>query len=248
MRNNKNKKKTVLKDKNLISITFFSDTHTLHEKVRFSKTGSDILVCCGDISNVGKIPDIINFAKWLDKQKQFKHKVVIAGNHDFCFENENKEKAEKIISNVATYLNDSGAKILGLNFWGSPITPFYNRWAFNRDKGTIKAHWDLIPKDTDILVTHGPPKGILDKVLPLKYQIGLSSEFIITTPSREGCPFLLDKVKEVKPKIHAFGHIHEDYGIKKTKDTTFINASSLDRSYTYKNKPITINIEKERNN
>jgi hypothetical protein len=57
------------------------------------------------------------------------------------------------------YLNDSGVEIDGLKFWGSPVQPYFHNWAFNRIGDDICKHWELIPLDTDILITHGPVKG-----------------------------------------------------------------------------------------
>jgi Icc-related predicted phosphoesterase len=126
-------------------------------------------------------------------------------------------------------LNDSGITIEGIKFWGSPITPWFHDWAYNRFGFEIKEHWDLIPSDTDILITHGPPFGVLDTVIRGNENVG--------------CEFLMNRIKEINPKIHAFGHIHEADGIWETPKTLFINASSLSVRYEYTNKPIVINYE-----
>tara|TARA_Y100000296_G_C5174834_1_gene259491 strand:- start:2061 stop:2591 length:531 start_codon:yes stop_codon:yes gene_type:complete len=56
------------------------------------------------------------------------------------------------------YLNDSSITIDGIKFWGSPIQPWFHDWAFNRKRGNeIRKHWELIPTNTDVLLTHGPP-------------------------------------------------------------------------------------------
>jgi Icc-related predicted phosphoesterase len=124
------------------------------------------------------------------------------------------------------YLNDNGISLKGIKFWGSPIQPAYNNWAFNRQRGeAINRHWKLISSKTDILITHGPPFGILDKT---------------NSEENTGCQDLLKKVKEIKPKYHLFGHIHEAYGIWKDENTTFINASLLDHRYKLTNVPIYI--------
>src|SRR5690606_9104680 len=111
--------------------------------------------------------------------------------------------------------------------WGSPITPYFHNWAFNRKRGAkIKAHWDLIPDDTDILITHGPPFGILDETVYSK---------------RTGCEELLLRVYQVQPKYHIFGHIHEDYGMLAKRETTFVNASVLDDRYELVNDAMILN-------
>jgi len=115
---------------------------------------------------------------------------------------------------------------------GSPITPWFNNWAFNRERGAeIKLHWDLIPIETDILITHGPPFGIVDETVYSK---------------RTGCEELLLNVYQVKPRLHVFGHIHKDYGQYTNGDTTFVNASVLDDHYQLVYHPVVINLDENR--
>jgi Icc-related predicted phosphoesterase len=140
--------------------------------------------------------------------------VFIAGNHDFFFEEAPLSEINALIPNNVIYLNDSGVHIEGIKIWGSPVQPRFYDWAFNRDRGEhIKKHWDLIPKGTDILITHGPAYGILDLTMDMR---------------QVGCEELRKKVEEIKPKYHVFGHIHESHGIKTEEGTVFINAS-IDR-------------------
>jgi len=132
-------------------------------------------------------------------------------------EDDRKEVAEQYLADKdIIYLNDTGTTIEGLKIWGSPVQPEFFNWAFNRERGEdICKHWDLIPDDTDILITHGPAFGILDRVLEGEYV---------------GCSDLLKKIKQIKPKIHAFGHIHEAYGQCEEDGTTFINACNVNRN------------------
>ncbi len=210
-----------------MKIVFISDTHQKHEDIPMPI--GDCLVHCGDFTNKGGLNEVIHFTSWLKKQ-DYAHKIIIAGNHDLSFENrKKKEQAEGLIQEAgAFYLNDSGIELEGLKFWGSPIQPSFNNWAFNRARGqTIKKHWDLIPDNTDILITHGPPFNILD---------------LLYFGENFGCQDLLNKIKSIRPRIHAFGHIHEAYGIEEKDGTLFINASNLNRQYVYANPPITIDI------
>lgn len=136
-------------------------------------------------------------------------------------------------------LIDSGCKYKGVKFWGSPITPRFNDWAFNRSIikehsskkfPYIEKHWKKIPKDVDVLITHGPPIGIMDIS---KYG-----------GHRCGCPHLRKYVEEIKPKYHIFGHIHEGRGVLKEGSVVFINASSLDHHYSpYLDKAISFELE-----
>ena len=205
-----------------MKLVFLSDTHCKHNKIKVPE--GDCFIFCGDMSYRGDIQEINDFVFFL-KKLSHKHKIVIAGNHDFCFEDERRVQAEELIKSAgAEYLNDSGIEIEGIQFWGSPIQPYFFNWAFNRQRGEdIKKHWDFIPLETEVLITHGPPKGILDR----------------TKNNEEvGCEELLKKVMKVKPKIHAFGHIHEGYGMIQKEGTTFINASSLNFRYQYTNPPV----------
>lgn len=204
-------------------IVCISDTHGQHRSLNLPE--GDILIHAGDISRVGKLNEIIEFNSWLGTLN-YKHKIIIAGNHDFIFENE-YNLAKSLITN-AIYLEDSGVEIEGIKFWGSPVSPRFYDWAFNRDRGEdIKKHWDKIPKNIDVLITHGPPYGVLDKTV--------SGENV-------GCEDLLSKIQEIKPKFSIFGHIHEGYGIFKDKGITFINACSLNERYKIKNEPIVFEI------
>lgn len=225
-----------------MKIVCISDTHNKHKQISLDE--GDILIHAGDATGRGQSGEILPFLYWFSEQK-FKHKVLIAGNHDFGFEREPSRYEELCIQLGITYLNDSGANIEGLNIWGSPVQPEFFNWAFNRRieeklpdsydpfhsyekiHPFIKPHWDLIPDNTDILITHGPPLGIMDEV-PRNFKQTMLSV---------GCPHLLDAINRVKPKIHIFGHIHEQHGIFKTKETVFVNAAQLDDSYLVAYKP-----------
>ena len=210
-----------------MKITFISDTHGQQEELHLIK--GDILVHCGDICNRGSEFEVLQFINWF-REQPFKHKIFIAGNHDWFLEKLEKDYFEKILPSDIIYLNDSGICIEGINFWGSPIQPTFFNWAFNRERGdVINKHWQLIPKNTDILITHGPPFNVLDK----------------TTDGRNvGCEDLMLKISEIKPSIHAFGHIHEAYGIYETNEIKFINASVLDIRYQLTNEPIIIDYKR----
>ncbi len=207
-----------------MTITTLSDTHGLHRRIKDIPL-ADIIIHAGDISNIGEEHQVIDFLNWF-ADLPHQHKIFIAGNHDFFFERESKKYIEKIIPSNIIYLNDSSCTIDSINIYGSPITPRFYDWAFNRDRGkNIQQHWKLIPTDTDILITHGPPFGKLDAT---------------TNNLRTGCEDLLKVVEKIKPKYHIFGHIHEAYGMTYNEHTTFINASILDEHYRIKNKPFFI--------
>lgn len=200
-----------------------SDTHSKHELVDIPE--GDILLHAGDFTKRGSLEDVNSFNDWLGTLPHSK-KIIIAGNHDFCFEKQN-EDARKLMTN-AVYLQDELIEIEGLKIYGSPWQPWFFDWAFNLPRGIeLKKKWDLIPTNIDVLMTHGPPHGILDK---------------INRGKSVGCEELRLRVEEIQPKLHVFGHIHEDYGTKKINKTTYINGSSCDLGYEPINKPIVIEL------
>jgi Icc-related predicted phosphoesterase len=214
-------------------ITCVSDTHTKHNKLNGFLPGGDILLHAGDISSRGYTQEIIDFMDWYDKINNYDHKVFIAGNHDFGFQ-DNSEKVKGLLTSYKTieYLQDE-LLMVGedygnmIKIWGSPWQPEFHNWAFNLPRGErIKEKWDMIPLDTDILITHGPPFGKLD--------------YVPYNNMNVGCEELLLKVEEIKPKIHIFGHIHEGYGYVFDGNTHYINAAVLNGRYEFRNKPLTI--------
>ena len=212
------------------TITFISDTHTKHKHVTGELPGGDILIHCGDISNRGYLNEIKNFLEWFDGIKGYEYKIFIAGNHDFGFQ-DSPNLCAKLLQDypTVTYLEDTSVIIDGIKIYGSPWQPRFYNWAFNVDRGwDIAQKWEKIPQDTDILITHGPLHGILDSTY---------------TGQRVGCEDLYKRVMEVKPKVHCYGHIHFDYGMKEVDGMTFINACSLGEDYMYQNGPITLDFE-----
>lgn len=194
-------------------IVLISDTHNQHDGLALPD--GDILIHSGDFSGRGRVDEVQRFMDWFGRRPH-RHKVLIAGNHDFLAEKDPTAFAQMIPDNV-TYLNDSGVEIEGLKIWGSPIQPWFFDWAFNRQRGAeIAKHWALIPEDTDILVTHGPPYGILDKTDDGKLV---------------GCEELIKVVERIRPKVHVFGHIHEAHGSLVKDGTHFVNASVLNLRY-----------------
>lgn len=228
----------------VVKIGAFSDTHNKHRQVELPSC--DIAIFSGDLTSRGYKGEVQAFLSWYSRQFKATTKVWTPGNHDICFDPafDGETKANTWLQEVLDYykvnhedsdmhlLINSGVNLFGLNIWGSPITPWFHgdRWAFNRHRGSdIRAEWDKIPKDTDILVTHGPPSYRLDFV----HQDG---EFV-------GCIDLLKKVEEIKPKLHIFGHIHQNWGIEEGIDTIYCNAALLNHSYFMTDIPHVIELE-----
>lgn len=196
---------------------------------------ADMLLVAGDMTFKGKGHELAWFEEWLKKQPQ-KHKVWIAGNHEMGLEL-NPHLAPQIAERTGSlYLEDSGVELDGVSIWGSPITPWFFDWAFNRQRGEdILHHWRMIPEGIDILMTHGPPFGYLD---------------LVPRGEHVGCEDLLDVVSnqlEYPPQVMIFGHIHLGYGETELKRfdgkvIKMINASSCDEDYVPVNPPIVFEI------
>ena len=188
-------------------IVCVSDTHSYHDKSVVPD--GDILLHAGDLTRHGYLEDVEVFDRWLGTLPH-RHKIVICGNHDFCFQEQASRDRARITN--AIYLEDESVTVEGVKIYGSPWQPWFGGWAFNLQRGPdIAAKWQLIPDDTQILVTHGPPQGVLDRT-----HRGDSA----------GCLDLFHRVMEVRPRLHVFGHIHEAAGRSDFDGITFVNAST----------------------
>ncbi len=205
-------------------VVCLSDTHERGRHVVVPD--GDVLVHAGDLTSRGALDSIEREADWL-RRLPHAHKVVIAGNHDFAFQQAPAEARARM--HGLTYLEDEGANLGGLRFWGSPWQPWFHDWAFNLDRGpAIRAKWDQIPAGLDVLVTHGPPLGHGDRVVG---------------GDAVGCADLLDAVRRAGPRVHVFGHIHEGYGVTEADGTRFVNASTCDVRYRPVQAPIVLDLD-----
>ncbi len=234
-----------------MKIDCVSDTHGKYPKME----GGDLLIHAGDWTRLDTEPEVFAFFDWLDEQP-YTHKVIIAGNHDNLAQ---KETYKGPVGNQFHYLCDSGVEIAyrkndsdtldpnGVNpppqkrfetlkIWGSPWTQkFYGQnpkcMAFALDTETqMMEKWVQIPTETDLLITHSPPYGVMDNCWSFK---------------RCGCKHLHRTVCRIAPRYHTFGHIHRSYHAVKTHECdgiTYINASYVDEDYRPVNKPIRIEI------
>ena len=188
---------------------------------------ADVLVIAGDLTTFGRLDEVVKFNEAL-LHYPIPTKIVIAGNHDWAFYNDtSKGMARRLITN-AHYLEDSGVVLDGVKFWGSPWTPQLYDWAFMLPRWNMFKKWDLIPNDTDVLITHGPPAGQRDSA----YQ----------SPEPFGCEALRDAVQRVRPKLHIFGHVHEAYGTSFNEHTGFVNCCRCNRAYNPVNDPILVEV------
>jgi calcineurin-like phosphoesterase family protein len=213
----------------------------------------DVLIHAGDISNKGGDRDVTNFIHWFQNIDGFDYKIFISGNHDFCFEKIDEPhhrgdydwlndlmNFDNLAESNVFYLQDEFLQIKSPEFsksikiYGTPWQPWFYDWAFNlpRMGNELQEKWNMIPEDTDVLITHGPPNGYGDYVNNWRQ------------PNvNVGCELLRNRVDEIKPTLNIFGHIHEGYGVYTNDKTTFVNASICTLNYRPTNKPIIIDLK-----
>ena len=235
-------------------IVCISDTHGLHKIMEDLNPlpKGDVLIHAGDCTNVGKPQEVKEFVEWFMNIKGFDSKIFIAGNHDWAFENQRYPhhrgdydwshhlmNEENLSQSDVVYLEDNGFTIEStefskpIKFWGSPWQPEFYSWAFNLPRlgDELKKYWDMIPDDTDVLITHGPPNEARDFVNNWRQPI-----------RNVGCELLRFRVEQINPSVHIFGHIHEAYGIEYVKDILYVNASTCTERYVPSNKPIVVDL------
>ena len=235
-------------------IVCISDTHSLHKIMDDTNPlpSGDILVHAGDCTNKGSKHDVEDFVHWFQNIKGFDTKIFIAGNHDFAFEEHRYPhhkgdydwyyhlmNEENLSQSDVVYLEDNQFVIESpefsrpLKFWGSPWQPEFYNWAFNLPRlgEDLQRYWSMIPEDTDVLITHGPPQECRDFI---QQRFG---------GHNVGCELLAFHVERVKPLLHVFGHIHGAYGAMYKNDTLFVNASICTERYIPSNKPIIVDLK-----
>lgn len=215
------------------TLCVISDTHGAHESLTIPL--ADILIFCGDFSLFGEANYSESFIKWFSNQPH-EYKIFICGNHDRFAERTKylfKPLLEEVTDSGVIYLEDSAVTIAGIKFYGTPWTSVCTAHAFQAaDSNALKAYWDKIPEDTDVLITHNPPYAILDRD-----ECG----------NRFGCDKLRKRISEIPSiKYHLFGHVHSGTEKLEKNGVTYVNAAVCDEFYTPIYSPIllTINIDK----
>ena len=215
-----------------MKIMFLSDTHGRHLEIT-ELYGElpyvDIIVHSGDCTRYGEFAETDLFMNWFTKQNA-KHKVLVAGNHDFVLQQMDRRNWLLANNYGVTYLEDSFINIDGLGIYGSPWSPVYGMWAFMKQRNDeLDQVWCKVPTDrsVDLLVTHTPRYGRLDISVRGNYNVG--------------CEMLANRINDIHPKVHVFGHIHECGGMIKEETEVplegmiSLNASLLNIRYVLAN-------------
>jgi hypothetical protein len=190
-------------------IVAVADTHTFEQELADIPDG-DVFIHAGDMLRAGGLDELSLVAAWL-RALPHPHKIIVAGNHDVCFQRD-RPAARDLLGPTVRELQDDGLVLDGVRFWGSPWQPAYHGWAFNLPRGAPLAEkWALIPADTDVLITHGPPFGRGDRG---------------PVPGRHGCEDLAARVRCIRPALHLFGHIHPDGGCWRDDGTWSVNVTT----------------------
>ena len=204
-----------------------SDTHNTHRALHLPY--GDVLIHAGDATGQGLSLEVERFLAWFASQPH-RHKILVAGNHDWLFQRHPDMAAQLLAAHPGiTYLQDSGVEIQGVKFWGSPWQPWFCDWAFNlpRNGPALREVWNKFPLDIEVLITHGPPHGVLDQV---------------HAGPHLGCEELKIRLAAVRPRVHVFGHIHDSYGVARSKVTAYVNACSCDEDYRPTHRPIVLDL------
>lgn len=214
-----------------MKIAIMSDTHGREREIEVPD--ADTVIHCGDFSMLGQVSELVTFLNWFG-QLPHKNKILVAGNHDRILEH-NREGAQHWIDLVSRefgqihYLQDSELVLDGIRFYGSPWVPRFGGWSFMLDREGLQNVWARVPDDVEVLITHGPPKDILD-LSPYGNE-------------HAGDVELLAKVMQLKNlKLHCFGHIHDGSGMveigtlradapKALQRTWMVNAAICDEKY-----------------
>ena len=216
-------------------IVCVSDTHGYYDYANLPE--GDVLVHAGDMTVWGKVDEVARELDLISKT-DFKHKVIIAGNHDFLAEDKPSLFNTMLPAGIH-YLQDDSVIFEGLKFYGMPWVPGLPKWAFSNRRINWLEHITAIPDDTDILITHCPSYGILD------FLSGGPGKYGYSSPQHLGSHHLglrVDKLSTKKLKAHIFGHIHDSHGINIRNGVYRVNAAICDEMYKPTNLPEVIEV------
>ena len=207
-------------------IVVTSDTHGKHDDL--ASLSGDVLIHCGDFCD-GFNPDEADLERiddWFGRQP-FEHVLCTGGNHDFVAQD--RLANDQPLFENATYLVDSDVNIEGIRFYGAPWVPTLQSWAYYLSDDQLRAKWDLVPDDTDVLITHTPPWHVLD--CPRNPSVHC------------GCSHLAARIADLNLRLHCFGHNHASYGRIEQDGVIFLNASAVNSNFDIANAPFVIDLD-----
>jgi len=226
-----------------VKLVCISDTHSRHRHLMVGsetrlRSGplppdipdGDVMIHAGDCTSSGTISQLEDLAEWFGSYPH-KYKILIAGNHDYCFEREPERSREICKKEGIIYLQDESVTIDGVLFYGSPWTPTFRNMAFNANEEKMAEFRAQIPDLVEVLITHGPALRIFD--------------WVPRDAEHAGCYPLAKRIDELSSlKAHICGHIHAGYGFatREIDAVKFVNAASCTERYQPTNPPIVINI------
>lgn len=230
---------------NVMRLVFTSDTHGQHRGLIVPEC--DVFFHCGDMSGRGEYSIYDDLVIWIEKNDPAANYVFIPGNHDVTFESDEETARSFFDRPNVRVLIDQGCVIDGLKVWGSPWTLRFYDWAFNADRGDqIQKHWNKIPQDIDVLLTHGPAYGYGD-FIPGRRMSPFDAPGVTERNGglHVGCSQLLARLTDVSPRIHAYGHIHEGAGVSTIIETgtLSVNAAFLDGRYRIARQPTVVDYD-----
>lgn len=217
-----------------MQVVALSDTHLTHSQLEVPD--GDLFLFAGDFESTS-ISRLRAQLDWL-QQLPHKYKVFIAGNHDFIFQTTainlifteysvHKPLAQSLLQASAPglyYLENSGVIINKKLIWGTPNTPSFGSWAFMESEAKLGRRFQQMPQKLDILISHGPPYGILDKT---------------ETGIHAGSSALLEASNLREIKHHLFGHIHPHYEVREqhSESRSWYNVGVTDDQLNVIHKP-----------
>lgn len=187
-------------------IVCVSDTHNQRPDL----PDGDILIHAGDMTIRGYRIEVYRQLGWLEMNRsRYREIIVVPGNHDLYFEEHAAAAQADCDAADIRLLHNSMLDIDGIRFYGSAHTPMYHSWGFMLEEPQIAEAWSAIPEGVNVLITHGPPEGVLDT----SYRGSI------------GCPHLRQAVERVRPRAHIFGHAHEGRGVLERDGTLYVNTA-----------------------
>lgn len=195
--------------------TYISHISDNHNNYNIAIGEGNILIHSGDATNAGTEKEVEKLALFFSKALQsYDNVIFVPGNHDVIFETDEKKARSLFLQSRIHVLINESLNLGGLKFYGSPNTKSYGSYAFQMKEVELNQfHHDSICRDANVLITHGPPFGILDYAP----RVGNLGTNMLT--------YLSESLECKELKLHCFGHIHESYGVREKNGIIYSNGA-----------------------